>query len=308
MVVAFHAVGGMEAQGYSLPSPLNRFAALGSAGVDIFFVISGFVIYLSVRGKDMLPTAFLRNRLIRIVPAYWVMTLLAAIATVTAGAIGIESSLAEITVPWLIQSLTFSSHLGGNLFPILYQGWSLEYEMIFYVTMAFALCFAGSWSRIVIPILLVSTVTVILGLSPRAIEFLCGLTLAALLHKRNIPVFWGKVSGFISLIIFACFPHPRDLLAWCIASVALVFAASTLMQVKGRFWSRMGSASYPIYLVQWFSVPAALLFFQKTHLGATAIFLTAVVAIVGTTVIGFIFDWLVDTPIRNLLRKTFGAN
>ncbi len=51
----------------------------GAVGVDIFFVISGLVIYLSTCDKPVEPRQFLLNRVLRIVPAYWFYTALMAL-------------------------------------------------------------------------------------------------------------------------------------------------------------------------------------------------------------------------------------
>src|SRR5690606_18760316 len=52
--------------------PIGQFLSdRGAVGVDIFFVISGLVIYLSSRDKNIAPQRFLLNRVLRIVPAYW---------------------------------------------------------------------------------------------------------------------------------------------------------------------------------------------------------------------------------------------
>ncbi|RBH42304.1 acyltransferase, partial [Pseudomonas sp. MWU13-2860] len=56
----------------------------GAVGVDIFFVISGLVIFLSTEGKALPPARFLLYRLFRIVPAYWLYTLLMALLVVFA--------------------------------------------------------------------------------------------------------------------------------------------------------------------------------------------------------------------------------
>lgn len=65
----------------------------GAVGVDIFFVISGLVIYLSTRDKTIEPRQFLLNRVLRIVPAYWFYTaLMAALLLASANGCRIRNS------------------------------------------------------------------------------------------------------------------------------------------------------------------------------------------------------------------------
>ena len=70
MVVFFHADG--MAQEYFNFTGLS----FGAAGVDIFFVISGFIMWITTASERITPASFAVNRIIRIVPLYWAMTLL----------------------------------------------------------------------------------------------------------------------------------------------------------------------------------------------------------------------------------------
>ena len=54
---------------------INSYQVYLMSGVDIFFVISGFIMWQSTRGGTS-PRQFLTNRLIRIVPLYWLVTFL----------------------------------------------------------------------------------------------------------------------------------------------------------------------------------------------------------------------------------------
>ncbi|RZA09508.1 MAG: acyltransferase, partial [Proteobacteria bacterium] len=121
--------------------PIGQFFTdRGAVGVDIFFVISGLVIYLSTQDKDMPAGRFLLNRVIRIVPAYWLYSALMALMLL---ALGNWLPNSAIDLPHFILSLLFipSENPGGyGLYPTLNVGWTLNYEMLFYLV--FALVFS----------------------------------------------------------------------------------------------------------------------------------------------------------------------
>jgi exopolysaccharide production protein ExoZ len=113
----------------------------GAAGVDIFFVISGFVMWATTDQDSVSPLEFLRRRAVRIVPPYWALTLLAAVLAAS--------------LPWVFQdvrldlghlalSLLFVPHFdpGGEPFPLLKPGWTLVYEAFFYLVFAIGLALA----------------------------------------------------------------------------------------------------------------------------------------------------------------------
>src|SRR5215510_5466128 len=102
----------------------------GPFGVDIFFVISGFVmVYSSERlfGRPDAPIKFFARRFVRIVPLYWAATAI----------------LVWFVVPYastkaVLGSLLFTPRIPSEA-PLLYVGWTLIFEMFFYTVFAVAL-------------------------------------------------------------------------------------------------------------------------------------------------------------------------
>jgi peptidoglycan/LPS O-acetylase OafA/YrhL len=116
---------------------------LGSTGVYVFFVISGFImVHISWRdfGQAGAATRFLRRRLARIVPLYWLATLAAMSFHRVSGTHGADAGWAD-----LIRSMAFIPSRDGSAAwnPILPQGWTLSYEMMFYAFFAASL----AWRR-----------------------------------------------------------------------------------------------------------------------------------------------------------------
>ncbi len=105
---------------------------IGSFGVDIFFVISG---YIMARICATNRSFFLRRRLIRIVPPYWAMTLLLFLFALRFPQL-LEATRASGTELW--KSLLFIPYYKSNgvLEPLLFVGWSLNYEIFFYLAIS----------------------------------------------------------------------------------------------------------------------------------------------------------------------------
>src|SRR5262245_15423733 len=150
-VVYFHTT---SVAGLNLPYDV------GSRGVDVFFVISGFIIAYIGTSK---PEQFLRRRLIRVVPFYWAATL-CVFALVAVAPRFFRSTNAN--VPHLLMSLLFVPHesVAGEMHPTLVLGWSLNFEMFFYVTFAAALALAPRRAPLICVGALAAFVAVIHGL------------------------------------------------------------------------------------------------------------------------------------------------
>lgn len=107
----------------------------GAAGVDVFFVLSGYLIYsLTMRGGDV--KTFLGNRAIRILPTYTAVCAFYLFAGVFLLGRGIESELQRFILSVLF--VPHTNHL-GNIQPIVGAGWTLTYEAWFYCFAAFCL-------------------------------------------------------------------------------------------------------------------------------------------------------------------------
>jgi exopolysaccharide production protein ExoZ len=107
----------------------------GSFGVDVFFVISG---YIMARICENNSQFFFRRRVLRIVPPYWTATILLFFAALW------FPQLMGSTRPApneLVKSLLFIPFVkaSGLLRPVLFVGWSLNYEMYFYVVLSISL-------------------------------------------------------------------------------------------------------------------------------------------------------------------------
>jgi len=104
----------------------------GTIGVDIFYIISGFIMSISVGKYVNNKYGFIVNRLVRIYPLYIILTIPLAYLYLR------NNSIDVLTVfPSLYLIGSFSADCYKD--PILYSGWTLVYEFIFYgLIIAFA--------------------------------------------------------------------------------------------------------------------------------------------------------------------------
>ena len=146
-VVAFHAWG-VAPDGFKVPEGAISFVlSYGGRGVDLFFVISGFIIFYATHRATLTPAEFLRRRVERIVPLYFVVTFAVTILAMTLPAT--FGTHGWYTPRHILKSLAFIAFTDGEM-PVVYLGWSLEYEMYFYLAVALLMALTRDvWRNIV---------------------------------------------------------------------------------------------------------------------------------------------------------------
>lgn len=264
IVVIHHALE--ESRGAKGTFSPDWVATSGAAGVDIFFVISGFIMmYTSFSGTARAPSpaAFLWKRALRIYPLYW----MCCAAILIAVAVGYLKNL-HLDLGDIITSLLL---LPGNHL-ILGVSWTLVYEVYFYVIFAATLVLnSRSASAILTPLLMLVTFLISLLLpdgktriflhDPIVIEFCMGLWLgwAASRYELKLPA-WVAAAALLAAFIAPIFiPHPTTaglppiprVVFWGIPAVAIVAFSLRIRTVRGafgRFLLLAGGASYALYL------------------------------------------------------------
>ena len=108
-----------------------------SSGVDMFFIISGFLMFILIEKRKYKFKQFLVTRLSKIVPIYYAVTILLFLGDNFLNIFPRK----DILISDLIKSLTFSNIFFENGETILAVGWTLEYEVIFYFIVALSILF-----------------------------------------------------------------------------------------------------------------------------------------------------------------------
>lgn len=264
------------------------------SGVDLFFVISGFIMVhasAGLFGRRGAAWVFLGRRLSRVVPLYWLLTaafvLVAVVAggavnSVVTGPLQVAASL--VFVPW--------ARPDGMVQPVLTLGWTLNYEMLFYAVFAL---FIGLPRRAAL-VGVAATLLAMVALHPASIgqtqvplqtqvqfwtdpiilEFTFGMAVAVV-RRRGVTIpmphraVLAAAAVALLVVLHAVAPAwPAPLRAG--APMAVLLAAAALgpdPAWSARVWKPMiwlGDASYALYLVHPFPMRALSIVWRQVHL------------------------------------------
>ncbi|WCT73861.1 acyltransferase [Sphingomonas naphthae] len=270
-VVAFHALG--TGTQYLPDETAIGFVRYGDLGVDLFFVISGFIICVTATSRERDWRLFLRRRLTRIVPLYWLAT--SAMILLLLALPGLIRTPGDLSWGQILQSFTFTTSFVSGGMPIVYLGWSLEYEMLFYLLGAVAMAgLRNPWQAM--PLFLAALVVGGAILQPAAdtvarhllwpmlLEFALGVLIGSAITTGLMP--WsGMAAVAVGLASLQLYPPEHDVwrvhVAGAVAAVVVLLAVlldrrQPVRSAAGLFVAAGGDASYSIYLVQVFTVPA----------------------------------------------------
>ena len=336
LVVFVHVMA--ETQVRSVNSKLVDFYELkefGLVGVDIFFVISGFIMVL-IHGNDFLkPKAsliFLKKRFLRIAPLYWFFTFIASFLLIVLPEFSSRGLTFDITHFFMSLGFIPWNNSVGTMFPVLGVGWTLNYEMYFYLLFAFCLMFKKK------NFLFILTIFFILGFivskisdsnipflkmigNPILFEFLGGVFLGWL-YKKNIVI-----KNYFSLLIislflllsnvFFHFDGSYKFIYFGLPCLLLLYSLVSLEKLSNIFKTIsskllkpllvIGSSSYSIYLSHPFVLKAVYRFipvsFVSNHPDVVIFSVSIIIVLFGI----FVY-YLIEIPILKYTKKIFFKN
>ncbi len=313
---------------YPLSEPVVAYGRLGWLGVIMFFAVSGFIMVVVTGQRAFDPLRFFRRRILRIVPLYWAFTLLAA------GLAILLPTLFKTTFfdfGQLLLSLVFvpfynpASH---GLHPLYKLGWTLNYEMFFYVCFAFLALLSARGRAMWLTIAYVALALLGFLLRPEAaipmfytsympLAFVAGMWigigyiegwLQRSMSKLLLP---SLALGVIGLSIgFGSFGIVEEFGAF----VGMLLFVVPLLAIAAGFGpnvprlailERLGDASYSIYLIHIFAV-GAIVGFALRLIGMSNPWITGTIilaAIAGGLAAGWVLYRLAEEPLMRRLKR-----
>lgn len=333
-VVLFHH--SVEAV-YRGPAPASKasgifreVASMGAFGVDIFFVVSGFIMVYA-HADDFAASGaqsrFLTNRIRRLVPNYWLLTSVAVLTLVIAPGLSHYGRTADWQ--WVLASYLFvpwTSEAGIGL-PVLGLGWTLNYEMYFYVLFSFALLFSR-WVGLLLLGLAIA-VSILLGaiFAPTTpflvqatnwllLEFFVGALLGlAFIKGMSIPF---RPAVFLLLTTAALvavsmvfrengtLTQFQRFVFYGVPAAALVATAALSEKIRALrvpgWLLLVGAASYSLYLTHLFSLPLTQRALAYFWIGLDP-FIEILLLLTVSILVSILFYQLFERPTQRLLRK-----
>jgi exopolysaccharide production protein ExoZ len=292
---------------------------IGAAGVDVFFVISGYIIWTVGSGAEASPGVFFWRRLTRVAPAYWLATgLVIALAALWPRLVPQVS----LSARHIALSFAFIQHTDprGLPFPVLPPGWSLDFEAVFYSLFTLVLFAPERWRfRLILSGLagvmlfgFIDTPAYELGANPMMLQFAAGVWLArraergiALTPRTGAALLAGGMLLLAAMWLTGVRSDLFRPLLWGAPAAMIVAGALALEPLIARrapaALRRLGDASYAIYLCHFVTVAlvAAAVGIQRPWLFVPAAILVSLAA-------GLAFHWLIEKPLIRATRALPG--
>lgn len=270
LVVAYHAAFATQSNGWTTGYN-GLLLGWASLGVDIFFVISGAIMAITTydrpSGLDS-AASFVRSRIVRIVPLYWLLTSVQLVSQVYgakyrgSGFDGWHALASYLFVPSV-------NKFTGSILPTLAPGWTLVYEMWFYAIFALSMFGPKKWratgiaaffcASSLIGIFVVGGPVVSAYTSPLLLEFVFGCFIG-FAYRRGLLLSKTMSNAMLLVGIFALalstqtvsITEGNRFLYWGVPSALIVAGAIFLERTAGfrqfRLFEVLGDASYSIYL------------------------------------------------------------
>ncbi|WP_338744528.1 acyltransferase [Pseudomonas putida] len=241
---------------------------VGDFGVDVFFVISGFVMWVTTEGQNKGITEFWVSRILRVAPLYWLFTFVLVAAALLMPSLFFNSR--GVDPVFLLKSLFFIPAQNpdvGDITPVYTIGWTLTYEMFFYAIFGLSLALQNLRMRL----LFIAAVIVALAIvgsalapegplaktytSPIIIEFLLGVLLGVTRQR------WTGVGLLPASLLIGASGAALVLVDFNLTHRAFVYGVPAFFLVAGfisiekyirpnisRAALLFGEASYSLYL------------------------------------------------------------
>lgn len=309
-------------------NPLSWFH-IGHAGVDIFFVISGYVMCHTTRqrlGRPFLLGHFVAHRLGRILPLYWILSVVA---------LGIYWMRPEMVNSGAGGTDVWSSFL---LWPsdrsyLIQAGWTLSYELFFYGLFALSLCVSATWGGVMscgvlAGLFVLGRVFEQGGLAAMGqwmdwrfltdavlVNFIYGIALFHLNRRWQMPLAWAGVLLLVGVLGFVavnqgwldgrwrCFKFGIPAFLLCLGATQM---EGLLRKRPSALWGLLGDASYSVYLIHPFALALGAQVLRKVGVHAHGTVFVGLLVLFSVWMGVLCYRWL-EQPLMKTVRGRIDA-
>ncbi len=333
LVLLFHLGGALASEKYFGIAEFAIPFLFGNAGVEFFFVLSGFIIYYAHQQDISNPSRlkhFAFKRLARIYPSYWIIFFCVYFVAIRA-----TYDQAVPTDLWLVIKsallLPQNDGLGSNMrAPVIIVAWTLQREMVFYAAFAAAIYQRALGIGIFLTLGVLYTYRQVYGVNDFPLSFFAsdylwlfamGIVVAKICRSESVQIKNPRLfllgGCFVFLIVaidVVCqinqFARFHTLLYGLGSSGILLGLVVSEDQgrvyLKQPFWQLMGAASYALYLLHYPLISAfckAAMWLQLDQFGlpgALVVYVFILLACIGAALL---FHQWIEKPIGQFLHR-----
>ncbi len=310
-----------------------EFIGIGAFGVELFFCISGFIMMYSTKKKEQ--PHFLVKRLIRIIPLYYFITIITLLAILF-----VPSMFQEVHFEWsyFFKSLCFIPFdITGQytIQPLMRIGWTVNYEILFYLVFFCAMKINHKHRGIIASLLIIlftyihkiisfNNIPLYFYTNPIILEFVIGILIyyiyQFLQKKKDYFLSHSYLSIILILLIVSTFLYLCTLgvhaeiyeiqrvIHWCIPC-AIIFLSSLLLEFyyqPPKFLIQLGNISFSVYLMHYYIIQfIGRKVFDFSSISISSI-IGALIGIALSLLVGYITWYFIEKKLtQSIIKQLF---
>lgn len=304
----------------NFPATSMNWIHVGTSGVDIFFIISGFIMCYIIEKKENSPLFFIMSRVKRVIPLYWFLTFIGLIGYIfIPGSVNSSGGETDVIKSFLL--IPTSDKF------IIQNGWTLSYEFYFYIIFSVFMLFIKNNNRRFVGVGVFITILFLTGkliqdhglyigflTQSLMIEFVFGMLSYFIYSKFKLPVYLSVSLlgvGIVVMIYNNTLP-PIDLRhdRWFVFGVPMFLIFNGLVGMECHIaklnnkilniFVLLGNSSYSLYLCHAFVLVVLAKVFTRFNVTTNWAFTLSVFSI--SIIVSFILYFLVEVKLNKIIR------